>query len=120
MKLDRRLMLVLLLSLVASGCARQVMRSRDHGIVAIPSNSNLFWPFDYRNQADRIMASHFPQGYEIVREEETVIGQTVDIEEENVSNKLVDLGPLEVGASTTRAKETTTDNTEWRIYYQRR
>jgi hypothetical protein len=69
---------VLLLAAV-SGCAgggsaRMIQSTRDGGIVAIPSNSNS-WPNNYRDHAERLMAMKCPEGYEIVSEQEVVVGQ---------------------------------------------
>ena len=35
-----------------------------------------------RKKAEKLMAEHFPGGYEIVRKEEVVVGQRVDYHEE--------------------------------------
>ena len=77
-----RLILPVAVLLVAtvSGCAgggssaRMIQSTRDGGIVAIPSNSNS-WPNNYRGHAERLMAMKCPEGYEIVSEQEVVVGQ---------------------------------------------
>jgi hypothetical protein len=103
----RPLLWGILLCLAASGCAaRQVVRNPDHGVVAIPSNAD-YWPFKYRQKAETLMAEHFPDGYAIEHEEETIVGQTVSTD----SN---------AQPGVTRTTTTASDNTEWRIYYRRR
>jgi hypothetical protein len=59
-----------------SGCgsARMIQSGPDGGVVSIPSNSNS-WPCRYRESAEKLMAQKCPNGYEIVREEEVVVGQ---------------------------------------------
>lgn len=101
------------------GCARQVVRGQNHGVVAIPSNSNT-WPFRYRDEAHQIMSEHFPEGYEIEHEEEVVVGQTTRVDSDTDTSKVKVFGPLSVGAEKTRITERTKDDTEWRIYYRRR
>ena len=114
------MVLVFLLSMIAAGCARQVVRTADFGVVAMPSNTNLVWPFDYRNQAEGMMGSHFPEGYVVEREEETVVGQTVDTQQDHTTNQLFPaLWPFNIETGTTQTTQTTSDNTEWRIYYRR-
>ena len=112
---------VLLLLAMSSGCAaRQVYRDTDSGIVAIPSNSNA-WPLRFRDKADELMAGHFPNGYEIVREEETVIGQTTSYEEDETHTdvEVID-NLLSLCTTETSGTETTMDETEYRIHYRRR
>jgi hypothetical protein len=43
------------------------------GVLAMPSNSNS-WPGYYRDNADKMLKSRFPNGYTIVKEEEVVVG----------------------------------------------
>ncbi len=47
------------------GCARYTLIEPDGGVVAIPANLPV-----YRQDAHKLMAQKFPEGYEIVREEE--------------------------------------------------
>lgn len=63
-------MAVLTIASVLAGCkvppqARYVMRSADVGIIAIPRDTP-----ENRERARALMQSHFPDGYEIVREVE--------------------------------------------------
>jgi hypothetical protein len=66
---------VLLLATV-SGCgtARMIESTPEGVVVAIPSNSN-YWPFKYRDSAEKMMAQKCPNGYDIVYEKEVVVGQ---------------------------------------------
>mgnify|MGYP006420490937 CR=1 FL=1 len=95
------------------GCSvRQIVRERDYGVVAVPSNAN-YWPFKYRDKATELMDAHFPGGYEIVREEEVVTGQSThvnthqDQHEHEVINDF-----LTVGHSDTNTTVSTSDQTE--------
>lgn len=112
---------LLLCTAAFAGCsARQVLKERDYGVVAIPSNSNS-WPMKYRDKANKLMEQHFPEGYEIVREEEYVVGQTTTHNEEQDHNEVeVVKDILRVGSTDTRSTTTTTDDTEYRIHYRRR
>ena len=116
--------LILLCVAVASmtltlGCARQVVRGQDYGVVAISSNSNM-WPFRMRDKAEKIMLEHFPEGYVIEHEEEVVVGETVQVDSETTTNSLETKGPFSIEAGTTRTSATTSPDTEWRIHYRRR
>ena len=67
------------------------------------------------------MAEHFPAGYEIVREEETVIGQTTSYDEEQTHGELEIIDDLlSLGTTETSGVATTTDETEYRIHYRKR
>ena len=60
-----------LLLLAAAGCmkpivARYVYQDHDFGVVAIPINTYL-GKMSFRDEAEDLMARHFPEGYEIVR-----------------------------------------------------
>ena len=110
------LLAFLLLSTWATGCARYVLKEGDHGVVAVSGPGG-------RRKAEKLMAEHFPEGYEIVREEEVVVGQTVDYQEET-SPLGVRLAGGEDGVrlnlgNETRGTETVTDQTEYRIHYRR-
>jgi hypothetical protein len=93
-------------TLALSGCAtgaRCVTATSTCGIVAIPSNTDL-WPNYYRKQAEDLLQAKCPDGYVIEREEEFV-----------------------PGANRTRHKSDGSaeppgffDQTEWRIYYRRK
>jgi hypothetical protein len=64
-----------LLLVAVSGCgsARMIQTTPDGGVVAIPSNTNA-WPFQYRDHAEKLMAMKCPNGFDIVREEEVIVG----------------------------------------------
>ena len=102
-----------------TGCARQVVRATNHGVVAIPANTNV-WPLRFRDKAEKIMTEHFPEGYVIDHEEETVVGQTENIETESVGATVFEKGPFSIDTGSAQTVRTTSDETEWRIYYRRR
>ena len=120
--MPRTVIALLSLALVMQlGCAaRQVLKDPDYGVVAIPNNTNR-WPSRYRDKADEIMSQHFPAGYEVVREEEVIVGQTTHYseDEERADVELID-GILSVGATDRSGSATTTDVTEYHIHYTRR
>jgi len=134
------------LFVVLSGCtaARMVECDRDGGVVAIPNNTNM-WPTYHRDTALKLIQEKCPNGYEIVRESETVTGQQThtsartDTEEaptlmlggsEGTSEKKKKGGerrsdafgglavPLGETKQTTEGTTTTYDLTEYRISYK--
>ena len=58
------------------GCqsARYVLKEPDRGVVAIPVQA-LNWPINYREEADKLMADHFPAGFVVEKEEEITVGE---------------------------------------------
>jgi hypothetical protein len=72
------------LALAMAGCARPIVaryiyQDGEFGVVGIPINTYQK-KVDYRDQADKLMARHFPEGYEIVRAEEVIEGErTLDV-----------------------------------------
>ena len=110
--------LLLLLLVLFSGCsARRILREPDYGIVAIPYNSNA-WPVRLRDQADELMTEHFPHGYQIVKEEEYVIGQTTHYDHEDTGTAVDIIDDiLSVETSRGQTTATTTPKTEYRIHY---
>ncbi|MBA62243.1 MAG: hypothetical protein CMJ76_07740 [Planctomycetaceae bacterium] len=108
--------LLIITSVLVTGCssARYVSRNQEQGIIAIPSTST--WPVDHREKAMELMQAHFPQGYVIEKEEEFVIGTETqnhtDVHAHEIGNSNIFLG-----GETTHT--TTTDKTEWRITYRR-
>lgn len=102
-----------------SGCAsaRYVAKDGESGVIAIPQNSNS-WMGRHRDKAEALMAEHFPTGYVIEREEESVIGQKTDFQKDRDGGS-VKLGKFEIGTGTTSGTSTTINQTEWRIYYRR-
>jgi hypothetical protein len=74
-------MLVCLPALASAGCAkpivaRYIYQDNEFGVVGIPVNTYQK-KVDYRDQAEMLMARHFPVGYEIVRAEEVVEGERI-------------------------------------------
>ncbi len=113
--------LTLLVTLFGVGCsARTILREPDYGIVAIPNNSNS-WPGKLRDKADVLMAEHFPAGYEIIREEEYVVGETTHFDHEDTGTNIDIIDDIvSVGTSSSRGTATTTPQTEYRIHYRGR
>ena len=124
----------------AAGCAkaRHVQINGGTGTVAIPANTNT-WPNYYRKQAEDLMRQKCPNGYEIVAEEEAVVGQTAhtDTHTESKGPPSLTFGGSETkpgkgesssfagvtlpfGKSETKTQATTeyTDIKEWRIHYR--
>ena len=64
---------------VLTGCAnaRYVKTDQYSGVVAMPSNTNC-WPTYYRDHAEALMRQKCPNGYEVVAEEEAVVGQVAN------------------------------------------
>jgi hypothetical protein len=95
-----------------------VLKEGDRGVIAISGPGA-------RKKAEKLMAEHFPEGYEIVREEEVVVGQRVDYQEESSPLGVRLAGGEEGGVrlglgNETRGSETVTDQTEYRIHYRRK
>jgi hypothetical protein len=115
---DRHLCLIIVLCamVLTGGCAsaRYIVKDPDGGIVGIPSNTKK-----NREKAVALMQQHFPAGYVIEREEETVIGQTTH---HHVNHGTTIEGDKNrtTEAGQTHATETTVANTEYRIFYRRR
>lgn len=114
---------------VLPGCAstsdaRYVYQDGEFGVVAIPKNTRE-GPEHYREQAEALMAQHFPQGYEIVRAEEVVegsrtltVGKTGNTElTPQVTPHLLAL--LKVGATMSRSQADTLALRECRIIYKK-
>lgn len=114
----RRLHLSVALTAMAltGGCAsaRYIVKEADGGIVAIPANSER-----NREKAVDLMQQHFPAGYVIEREEETVIGQTTH---HHVDHAVTVQGGenQSTESAQSHATGTTVANTEYRIFYRRR
>jgi hypothetical protein len=73
--MGRGIILGLLAVLPVAGCnsARYVVQQSDGGIVAIPSNTNM-WPFKHRDSAEDLIRQHVGPNFEIVDEREALIG----------------------------------------------
>lgn len=131
------LLTVCLLSLAGCETARYVSKNANEGIIAMSADTEK-----NRKKAERMMAAHFPDGYEIVHEYEEKVGSTtyenvrtdsgpnsylagyVDAKREEkgpVTEARPWYGAAMLGRSRhTRAETTTLDKTEWRIRYRRK
>lgn len=121
--MGRQLLLsVVLASLTLTGCssARQVSKDSESGVIAIPSSSSS----KHREKAQELMTAHFPEGYEIVKEEEVVIGKTTNWEKKEGRGFTHEGDGFQVefsagGRGNTRGESTTIDKTEYRLYYRK-
>jgi hypothetical protein len=113
-----------LILLAATGCAsttaRPILRERDGGIVSIPDNSDRFPDYN-RSQAEDLIREHVGKSFEIVKEEEYVVGP-VTTSETNTTKRPA-LGWLipwrwNESASTT-STSATRNQTEYRLHYRR-
>jgi hypothetical protein len=110
--------------LVLMGCAdpvaRQVLRTRDAGVVAIPDNTDRY-PNYNRSQALDIINDHVGRRYEIEKEEEFVLGATTTnesaVRKRNGWNWIVPWRLSEEAATTNTSN--TRNQTEYRIHYRR-
>jgi hypothetical protein len=72
------------LEMAVAGCsrpivARYIYQDGEFGVVGIPTNTYQK-KVSFREQAEGLMARHFPEGYEIVRAEEVIEGErTLDV-----------------------------------------
>jgi uncharacterized protein YgiM (DUF1202 family) len=121
--MKRILVAVAALACGLSGCAsaRQIEKTADGGIVAIPSNAD-FWPMNYRAEAMALIEKHVGPNYEIVEEKEVVVGVTTNhnqqVKREPTYNSEVPF--FEAEKQTVTNTTTSTDRTEYRIAYRRR
>jgi len=113
---------ILLTTCVMTGCqsARHISKDGETGVIAIPSNQSG-WPFKYREGAEKLMTEHFPAGYEIVKEEEVVVGQTTNWSEDHRTTRDEDddWPGIQQTSGSRSGSETTMDKTEYRIHYRR-
>jgi hypothetical protein len=100
-----------------SGCgsARMIQSGPDGGVVAIPSNSNS-WPCRYRESAEKLMAQKCPNGYEILKEEEVVVGQRST----TAAQTITPAGYKDNSPTTTAVITSTNAETEYRITFRTR
>src|SRR4051794_36308655 len=119
----------LVMLLTMPGCAsptgaRYVYQDGQFGVVAIPENTTE-GKNRYREQAEALMAQHFPEGYEIVRAEEVVHGsRTLSVGRTGSTELAPEVAPhllalLKVGGSMTRNQADTLSLTECRIIYKK-
>ena len=123
-------LLVVATSLISgAGCAglheaRYVYQDGEYGVVGIPENTN-HWPNYYRDQAAVLMAAHFPEGHEIVRAEEVVVGsRTTTVKGTNTAEiaphfpaPLLSIG--KIGLTADRSQADSVKIKECRIIYRR-
>jgi hypothetical protein len=118
-----------LAGLLVPGCvttheARYVYQDSQFGVVAIPKNTTE-GPYHYREQAESLMAQHFPDGYEIIRAEEVVEGSRTVTRANSGSTEFSPqvtphvLALLKVGGSATRSQADTLNLKECRIIYKK-
>ncbi len=118
-----------------SGCAsaRYVTKGEMEGVVAIPSDTDR-----NREKAEELMNRHFPEGYEIVFEEEAAVGSVTHVHKSSHGDEIELAGGLQdydredfasvtpklPGLTHHRAHSditmTTRDKTEWRIRYRKK
>jgi hypothetical protein len=104
--------------------ARYVYQDSQFGVVAIPRNTPQGREH-YRQQAEALMAQHFPEGYEVVRAEEVVEGsRTLTVGKTGTTELAPQVSPqilafLKVGGSMTRNQADTVSLTECRIIYKK-
>ena len=146
MRRQKAFLLVALIGLASlTGCAnaRYVQVDQDTGVVAMPANTNC-WPNYYRDHAETLMRQKCPNGYEVVGEEEAVVGQVAHThtDTETSHSPTLNLGGVQsdtnkegksehgsaafaglavpLGKTEETSRQTTNyqNVTEWRIYYR--
>jgi hypothetical protein len=146
MRQQSAFLLVTLIGLAAfAGCAnaRYVTTDTDAGVVAMPANTNC-WPNYYRDHAEALIRQKCPNGYEVVCEEEAVVGQTVHThtDTETTPSPTLNFGGVKtetnkngtsehgsgafaglavpLGKTEEKSRQTTNtqDVTEWHIHYR--
>lgn len=126
--MNRTLFLATVLGLLGSGgcqTARYVQKTQSEGIIAIPSDSNV-WPNYNRRQAQELMSQHFPAGYEIIDEGEVVTGvvthhdQRTDRHDFDHDDENKDPHDPHWSAETTRQTTHTHQTKEYQIHYRQR
>jgi hypothetical protein len=89
------------------------------GVVAIPKNDDS-WPAHNREHAEALMKERCPRGYQVVSEEEVVVGQVQHTHTNVDRTGDPTLAALHIAPVTTKTNETTTttDVKEWRITFR--
>jgi hypothetical protein len=106
------------------GDARYVYQDGEFGVVGIPEGTSR-WPHYYRHQAERLMAEHFPDGYEIIRAEEVAEGSRTLTTGGTVSAELTPSLPVDLltvgklGRTATHTRADTLKLRECRIIYRK-
>ena len=110
-------------ALVLGGCsnnARLVSTTSSAGVVAVADNSDS-WPNYNRSKAMELIKKQCPSGYTILKEEETVVGQTTTNSTQNNTKEVPLMKGVAVDIQQTSHNTTSVrDQTEWRIWYQKR
>jgi hypothetical protein len=108
------------LAIGVCGCnsARLVRWDGATGVVAIPTNDDS-WPTHNREHAEALMKQQCPRGYQIVSEEEVVVGQVQHTHTNVDRTGDPTLAALHIAPVSTKTNETTTveDKKEWRITF---
>ena len=103
------------------GCnnARMVRWDGSSGVVAIPRNDNV-WPESNRDHAEELMRQCCPHGYQVVSEEEVVVGQVQHTHVNTDQSGDPTLAALHIAPVSTRTNQTTMteDKKEWRITFR--
>jgi hypothetical protein len=112
--------LVVALTGGCAGQARYVEKKVDSGIVAVPSNNDM-WPFHYRQQAKALIEQHVGPNYEIVSQGEVQTGQITRNEQTTTTDPTANRkNPNQTGERQTTVGSVLTQNTtEWQIVYRR-
>lgn len=120
---------IALLAAISSGCAttgtvRYVYQDGTFGVIGMPENTNR-WPTYYHRKAEKMMAVHFPDGYEIVRAEEVTEGsRTLKIDHSKTAEVSPEV-PAEIlkiarfGRTASRSQADTIKIKECRMIYRR-
>ncbi len=104
----------------ATTTARPILRDRDGGVVAIPDNSDRFPDYN-RSQAEDLIREHVGNNYEIVREEEYVLGPVTTSETSTTKRTFLNwLLPWRAAENATTSSTSLTKNqTEYRLQYRK-
>jgi hypothetical protein len=119
---------IAMLALLSSGCAttqsvRYVYQDGNFGVIGMPENTNR-WPTYYHHKAEKLMAEHFPEGYEIVRAEEVTEGSRTLKVDRSKSAEVSPEIPAEIlkiakfGRTTSRSQADTVKIKECRMIYR--
>jgi hypothetical protein len=98
-----------------SGCAgpaHYVEKNGDSGVVAIPTNTNV-WPTYYETEAMALIRKHVGSNFEIVHEGLAATGKAT------VNNERINTDKL-ANSQSINNTTTTQDVTEWRIVYRKK
>lgn len=118
-----RYLLVPLALVVLCGCmsnARYVDLNQTGGVVAIPTNTNV-WPSFNRKNAEKLIAERCPHGYEIESEQEVVVGTNTVVHTDTKRTGDPILAALKIAPVNEVSTQSTSqrDRTEWRIRFRR-